>query len=329
MSATVALTAGDPSGVGPELLARLLHEIRDEHAEPVVVISSHAEIAQGLSQAGLEIDAEQLLNAPQFRLVEIDADRPESVGVVDAASGRWALAGLERALDLHAAGQASGLLFGPLNKTSLHRGGMTEPDEMRWFESRLGSGLSVSEVNVSTTFWTSRVTSHVALREVPDLITLDAVRDAVRLLHELLVSTGLSRPRLAVCALNPHAGENGLFGDEEIIAIAPGIELARGEGIDVTGPFPCDTLFRHGFDGTYDGIVTMYHDQGQIALKTRAFDGGVTLEAGLGVPICTPAHGTAFDIAGQGKASIDSTRNAYRLLRRLVASGAHKVDEAG
>lgn len=319
MSAAIALTAGDPAGVGPELLARLLWEVREESAEPVVIVSSEAEISQGVVQAGLEIEAEQLLSAPQFTLVEIDAERPQTIGEVDAASGRWALAGLEQALELHAGGQVSGLQFGPLNKTALHRAGMTEPDEMRWFENRLGSANRVSEINVTTTFWTSRVTSHVALREVADLVTPHAVRDAVRLLHSLLVSSGVSRPRLAVCALNPHAGENGLFGDEEITAIAPGVELAREERIEVTGPFPCDTLFRRGFDGTFDGIVTMYHDQGQIALKTRAFDGGVTLEAGLDIPICTPAHGTAFDIAGRGRASLDSTRNAYRLLRRLVA----------
>jgi 4-hydroxythreonine-4-phosphate dehydrogenase len=123
-----------------------------------------------------------------------------------------------------------------------------------------------------------------------------------------------------VCALNPHAGERGLFGDEEARVIQPGIDRARGRGINASGPFPCDTLFIRGFDGTYDGIVTMYHDQGQIALKTRSFDGGVTLEAGLGMPICTPAHGTAFDIVGTGSASLASMRNAYRLTERLVAA---------
>jgi 4-hydroxythreonine-4-phosphate dehydrogenase len=194
---------------------------------------------------------------------------------------------------------------------------MREPDEMRWFETRVGTAASVSEVNVSTTFWTSRVTSHVALRDVADLITPESVRDAVLLLHDLLRASGIERPRIAVCALNPHAGENGLFGDEEITAIAPGVAQAAESGAQVTGPLPCDTLFRRGFDGTFDGIVTMYHDQGQIALKTAAFDGGVTLEAGLDLPICTPAHGTAFDIVGSGRASLDSTRNAYRLLRRL------------
>ncbi|GAB3597502.1 4-hydroxythreonine-4-phosphate dehydrogenase PdxA [Microbacterium tumbae] len=284
-----------------------------------MIISSRAELARGLTQAGIDADVDRLLDTPGVVLEEIDIEYPEEVGAVGEANGRWALAGLERALELRADGRVSGLQFGPLNKTSLHLGGMTEPDEMRWFEARLGAAASASEINVSTTFWTSRVTSHVALRDVPDLVTPESVRDSVLLLHGLLVSSGVAAPRIAVCALNPHAGEHGLFGEEEITAIGPGVALAAAEGVQASGPFPCDTLFLRGFDGTFDGIVTMYHDQGQIALKTRAFDGGVTLEAGLKLPICTPAHGTAFDIVGTGRASLGSTRNAHRLLRRLAA----------
>ncbi|MFC7787739.1 PdxA family dehydrogenase [Microbacterium sp. MAHUQ-60] len=322
MTPAVALTAGDPAGVGPELLVRLLRELRGQDEGSIVVVSSEAELAQGLMQAGFDADVDQLISGAQATLEEVVCDHPGPVGDVSAASGRWALMALNRALELHADGRVAGLQFGPLNKTSLHLGGMTEPDEMRWFEARLGPTASASEVNVSTTFWTSRVTSHVALREVADLVTAEAVRDSVLLLHGLLSASGVARPRLAVCALNPHAGEHGLFGDEEITAIAPGIALAAESDVEVSGPFPCDTLFRRGFDGTYDGIVTMYHDQGQIALKTRAFDGGVTLEAGLALPICTPAHGTAFDIVGSGRASLDSTLNAYRLLCRLVGGAS-------
>lgn len=315
----IAVTAGDPAGVGPELLVRLLDELRQLPDEPVLIVSSRDELAQGLAQSGTEVELDELLATPHFGLIDVDVERPTGSGEISAEAGRWALAGLERSLELHASGHVAGIQFGPLNKTSLHLAGMAEPDEMRWFEGRVGGGLAVSEVNVSPKFWTARVTSHVALREVADLVKPGSVRDTTALLHELLVASGLASPRIAVCALNPHAGENGLFGDEEIRAIAPGVELARSMGIDASGPFPCDTLFRRGFDGTFDGIVTMYHDQGQIALKTRAFDGGVTLEAGLGIPICTPAHGTAFDIVGKGTASLDSTRNAYRLARRLAS----------
>ena len=316
MHAPIALTAGDPAGVGPELLVRLVAELRDEAAEPVVLVSSPEELRRGLEHSGLDIDLAGLLAPTHIELVDLDGAVPD--GTVSAEAGRRALAGLELALSLVTAGQVAAFVFGPLNKRSLHLAGMREPDEMRWFERQLGGAASASEVNVNEWFWTSRVTSHVAMRDVPDLITAESVEAATVLLHDLLTAAGRPEPRLAVCALNPHAGEQGLFGDEEERAIAPGVAAASARGVQVTGPHPCDTLFLRGFDGTYDGIVTMYHDQGQIALKTHAFDGGVTLEAGLGFPICTPAHGTAFDIVGTGRASLSSTRNAYRLARRLV-----------
>ena len=317
MARPLVLTAGDPAGVGPELLVRLLHDTLGADDAPVVV-STRAELALGLDRSGLPTDVDELLEVRGARLVEPAADLPVAAGEVGADSGRWALACLQRGLELFEAGEVGGLVFGPLNKTSLHLAGMAEPDEMRWFEQRLGGSRTVSEVNVTSSFWTSRVTSHVALRDVADLVTVDRVHETIVLLHELLATAGKPAPRLAVCALNPHAGENGLFGDEEATRIRPGVERALEGGVDVSGPFPCDTLFRRGFDGSFDGIVTMYHDQGQIALKTRAFDGGVTLEAGLDLPICTPAHGTAFDIVGTGRATLDSTRAAYRLARRLA-----------
>lgn len=320
----IALTVGDPAGVGPELIVGLLGALRNEPDQTVVFVGSRAQLRLGLAHRGERLSPEQLLDAPNIRFVELGdpepSTRPWAVGAVGADAGAAALAALERSLELSEAGEVAGLVFGPLNKTSLHLAGMTEPDEMRWFENRLVGATAASEVNVTTSFWTARVTSHVPLREVADLVTPDSVFRSIRLLHGLLAASGLDAPRIAVCALNPHAGENGLFGDEEITAIAPGVERSRANGIEVSGPFPCDTLFRRGFDGTFDGIVTMYHDQGQIALKTHAFDGGVTLEAGLGLPIATPAHGTAFDIVGQGIASPASTHNAYQLVRRLAST---------
>lgn len=320
MTVPIAITAGDPAGVGPELTARLLAELRADEA-PIVIISSRDELRCGIERSGSGLALEDLLATPSYTLIEPAAEFPRVTAEVSAEAGRRALAGLETGLELHARGEIGGLLFGPLNKAALHRAGMTEPDEMRWFENRFPGRRTVSEININDAFWTSRVTSHVALREVADLVTAEGVADATELLHRLLTAAGRPHPRLAVCALNPHAGENGLFGDEEAKTIGPGVEAARSQGVDVHGPFPCDTLFRRGFDRTFDGIVTMYHDQGQIAMKTHAFDGGVTLEAGLHMPICTPAHGTAFDIVGTGSASLTSTRNAYRLLRSLVDSG--------
>ncbi len=147
-----------------------------------------------------------------------------------------------------------------------------------------------------------------------------AVRDAINLLNRVLKGTGIETPRIAVCALNPHGGENGQFGREEIDHIKPGIDLAQFDGVDVQGPFPSDTTFVRARKGHFDGVVTMYHDQGQIALKTIGFDEGVTVQGGLPVPICTPAHGTAYEIVGQGIASLGPSQRAFDIACQLGAS---------
>ncbi len=157
------------------------------------------------------------------------------------------------------------------------------------------------------------MTSHVGLAKVSSLVTKKRVYEAIELMHRTLQLSGVISPRLAVAALNPHGGEGGLFGDEETEAIAPGIELARGRGIRADGPFPADTIFLRARNDGYEAVVSMYHDQGQIAMKLMGFERGVTVQGGLPVPITTPAHGTAFDIAGQGKANPSALESALKL----------------
>lgn len=321
----VALTAGDPAGIGPELLVRLLHEIAstpttdDGHA--VTVFTTAAELERGFEQAGDAVDRAAVERDPRVEIVDSGLDLgPVPVAEASDAGGRWALDHLELALVAHDRGEVDALVFAPLNKSSLHLAGMRQKDEMRWFEEQLATTGPVTELNAMAGLWTSRVTSHVAHRDAPDLITAESVLAATRLLHDALVGTGVERPRLAVCALNPHAGENGSFGREEIDHIAPGVAAARDEGMDAQGPFPADTLFLRARDGQFDGVVTMYHDQGQIAMKMIGFEGGVTIEGGLPLPVCTPAHGTAFDRVGTGTATLTSTRAAYDLARRLAAT---------
>jgi 4-hydroxythreonine-4-phosphate dehydrogenase len=178
----------------------------------------------------------------------------------------------------------------------------------------------ISEINVLDDLWTSRVTSHVGLRQVSALITKEAVYDAIVLIVGALRLAGVAEPRLLVAALNPHGGEGGLFGNEEIEAIAPAIEQARMEGIQASGPFPADTIFLRARKGGCDAVVSMYHDQGQIAMKLMGFERGVTVQGGLPLPITTPAHGTAFDIAGQGKANPQGLYQAFRLACRMGAN---------
>ena len=158
------------------------------------------------------------------------------------------------------------------------------------------SARSTPQENLATT----RVTSHVSLREVADLITEDAVIDAIRLADRTLRASGNPHPKIGVAGLNPHAGDGGIFGREEIDVIAPAVERAKTQQIAVSGPYPSDTVFLRARDGAFDAVVTMYHDQGQIAMKLMGFEQGITIQAGLPIPITTPAHGTAFDIAGKG-----------------------------
>ena len=317
----VAITTGDPAGIGPELVARLLSEIALDAGQPVTVFSTTAELDRGFDQAGAGADRAAVDAAGHIELVESGHDFVDMpLAEASERGGRWALDHLELALSAHERGEVDAIVFAPLNKSSLHQAGMHENDELRWFEKRLGVTGVVSELNAISGLWTSRVTSHVSHRDAPAQVTADRVRGAASLLNAYLIGSGVPNPRIAVCALNPHNGEGGKFGREEIDEIVPGVALARSIGIDAIGPFPADTLFLRARDGEFDGVVTMYHDQGQIAMKMIGFDGGVTVEGGIGIAVCTPAHGTAFDRVGAGTASVTSTRNAYLLARSLAAT---------
>ncbi|KAK9343515.1 pyridoxal phosphate PdxA-domain-containing protein [Lipomyces starkeyi] len=218
------------------------------------------------------------------------------------------VAELRRALDMAKRGEIDGIVFMPLNKTSLNLAGMHEKDELHWFANYLKYNEFTTEINAIDGLWTARVTSHVALKDVASLVTASVVTDAIVLIHCLLQEYGVSQPRIGVCALNPHSGEIGLFGREEIDAIIPGVKAALSKGVDVQGPYPADTIFLSR--KSCDGIVTMYHDQGQIALKVIGFDVAVTLHGGLPVVTATLAHGTAFNIVGKNLANTASSQNA-------------------
>jgi 4-hydroxythreonine-4-phosphate dehydrogenase len=196
---------------------------------------------------------------------------------------------------------------------------MHQEDELRWFAEFLNYKGVCGELNVLQDLWTSRVTSHVALKEVSQLLSSQKVFDSIEMIAKALKASGKSQPRLAVCGLNPHNGDNGNYGDEEIKIIAPGVQMAQKAGIPADGPFPADTAFVRAIrkEGGYDGVITMYHDQGQIAMKLMGFEKGVTVHGGLPIPITTPAHGTAYDIAGQNVANPQAMLNAFDLACRM------------
>jgi 4-hydroxythreonine-4-phosphate dehydrogenase len=324
----IAMLLGDPAGIGPELIAALLAEAATTQAADILLIADRAEFDEGMRIAGVKVDVASVASLdgldfsagkPLFYDFRGATEGPFERSVATAKGGRYSLDTLDIALAQTRGGATDAILFGPLNKASLHLAGLAHNDELHWFAERLGCAGPFCEFNVLDGLWTSRVTSHVALSEVPPMITHDGVVDAIRLIDTELKRSGVARPRIAVCGLNPHNGDNGSFGREEIDVIAPAVASACAHGMDVAGPFPADTIFLkvQGAQRAYDAIVTMYHDQGQIALKLMGFWRGVTVQGGLPIPITTPAHGTAFDIVGQGKANLGATRQAFELACRM------------
>jgi 4-hydroxythreonine-4-phosphate dehydrogenase len=193
-------------------------------------------------------------------------------------------------------------------------------DELAFFVDRMKTVSAYGEINILDDLWTSRVTSHLAIRDVADALTADAIESAIELIAAALKAAGRGDPRIAVAALNPHAGESGAFGREEIDIIGPVVARAAESGLDVVGPVPADTVFPLAMREGIDGVVTMFHDQGQIALKILGLGRGVTLLAGLPVPIATPGHGTAYDIAGKGVANTEGLAAAFRLVKGMVGT---------
>jgi 4-hydroxythreonine-4-phosphate dehydrogenase len=321
MKPTIALFTGDPAGIGPELVAKLLVHTSALSDANIRLIGARSVIDDGMRDANVRVDVESLL----VDWTHLDASgfaRAE----VSARNGEYMLAGLALGLAMCEQGEADAMCFAPLNKAALRAGGMRHADELHYFCEKLRfTGPSV-EFNVLESLWTSRVTSHVPLKDVSALLTREGIAQGIALLTRGLRSSGVAQPRIAVCGLNPHNGDNGAFGREEIDVIAPGVELARAQGFPADGPYPADTIFVRATrgDGGYDGVLTMYHDQGQIAMKLMGFDRGVTVPGGLPIPIATPAHGTAYDIAGRGIANIGAMRNAFALACKMA-----RASEAG
>jgi 4-hydroxythreonine-4-phosphate dehydrogenase len=309
----VGLVLGDPAGIGAELAARLLASADPKN---VVVIGDARQLA-----AGARI-AKSVL--PQVRVIDTANADPAAIplGKVSAAGGKAALENFTRGLDLARAGEVQALCFTPFNKQALHLAGNRFEDELRYAADYLGFRGPVGEFNVLEKFWNARVTSHIPLKEVAGSLTRDRIVESISLTDTAMREAGFARPRIAVAALNPHAGEGGSFGREEIDIIAPAVADARKRGMGASGPFPADTVYIGARDGRFDAVVSMYHDQGQIAFKLIGFAEGVTLLGGLPMPITTPAHGTAYDIAGRGIAREGAVLRAFRLALSMAGSRA-------
>ncbi len=329
---TIALIQGDPAGIGPELLIRLLSDEEVRAAADLVIIGAPEIFARGEAQMGVTIEG--VRHAPLEAPIEmgeeeilhldlrVDGIGDTVVGEVSAAGGRSSIEGLRNAFERKQASEIDGLVFMPFNKGSMHMGGNDFTDELGFAREFFSLTTRASEFNVANGMWNGRVTSHVAMKDVPDLLTVERIDESIELADRTLKTAGYSRPRIVVAAYNPHAGDGGLMGDEEIRVIRPAVEKAQKRQINCVGPLPADTLWLKVRDGEYDAVVTMYHDQGQIAIKLLGFDRGVSVLAGLPLPVTTPAHGTAFDIAGQAKANPVPTKNAFTMCVNMANNRA-------
>jgi len=255
-------------------------------------------------------------------LLETDTVREADIvpAQVTAAAGKGARLALTACLDAAKRGDVDAICFAPLNKLAMKKGGMDFEDELHFFADYLGVQDYFCEFNTLGTLWTSRISSHIPLAEIPKYVTKDRIQAAARLTYQTLKRAGFAQPRVAVAALNPHGGEGGTCGREEIDIIRPAVKELNEAGLPIQGPYPADTIFLKARDGALDSIVTMYHDQGQVAVKLLGFERGVTVQGGLPVPITTPAHGTAFDIAGQGKANAEAMTQAFLLAAKLTST---------
>ncbi|MEO1470037.1 MAG: 4-hydroxythreonine-4-phosphate dehydrogenase PdxA [Pseudomonadota bacterium] len=326
MKPRIGLIPGDPSGIGPELIAKLLAEPGSAERADLLLIGDTHVFAQGQAQAGLEHPMTPVERGadwtavPRFAHLAHQTIAPEDVAIatVSEASGTSTLRNLDLALDLVGEGVIDAIVFGPFNKAAMHMAGLGHDDELHYVAARQGVEGYISELNTLDGIWTSRVTSHIPLSAVASTIEGGRITDAVLLLDRTLRRSGMARPRISVAALNPHAGDNGNFGREEIDIIRPAVERIAARQFAVDGPWPSDTVFLKAKRGEIDAVVTMYHDQGQIALKLMGFDRGVTVQGGLPFPMTTPAHGTAFDIAGQGIADTGAMLAAFAIACDMV-----------
>ena len=325
----VGLALGDPTGIGPEQSARVLADRRLADAARILVIGDARVLERGAAQAGVALELRRIaepedadFSGPAVPVLDLRNYDPAAIppGKVSAESGRLTGETLKYAIDLALDERLDGITFAPLNKAALHAGGWKFNDEHQLFAHLTHHAGFFGEMNVLDNLWMSRATSHVSLRTAIDQLDAKRICDALTLADRTMRGAGFGRPRIAVCALNPHAGEDGLFGSEEIDIIAPAIAKSAARGIACTGPYPADTVFLKAFDGEFDGVLSMYHDQGQIATKLKGFNRGVTVTGGLATVFTTPAHGTAFDIVGQGVATTGALEQAVRLAARLAAA---------
>ena len=324
----IAITMGDPAGIGPEVILKALlqaAEIRD-FCMPVV-IGDRVVMEEAVRLPGLSVKL-NIINTPEEAKVT-PRSGDMSVDMIDMAaiqkfekrkptaeSGRASAVYIRKAVELALNKQVDAMVTAPISKEALKMAGMNWPGHTEMIAELTGT-RDYAMMLAGGPLRVILVTIHTSIRNVPDLVTKDKVLKTIRLAKKACTMLGIQHPRIAVAGLNPHAGEAGLFGDEEIREIIPAIEAAGREGIEASGPFPPDTVFHKAYKGGVDMVVCMYHDQGLIPLKMIAFDKGVNVTVGLPIIRTSPDHGTAYDIAWSGKAEPSSMIEALKLASHM------------
>jgi 4-hydroxythreonine-4-phosphate dehydrogenase len=329
----IAVAMGDPAGISPEIAAKLLASQAVRNAADLVVFGDRRVLEAGARVAGLRLDIDVEADAADVRLggrpvlIDLQSLDPTTIalGEATAAGGQFAIKNFLAALAYAKAGKAGAVFFTPFNKKAMRLAHPSYDDEINFIREALNHPGPASEFNVLDQLWNARVTSHIPLSKVAESITQERILRSLALTDASMRGAGFARPRIGVAALNPHAGDGGNFGREEIDVIEPAVRVAISRGLSVEGPFPSDTIFLRARNGQFDAVLTMYHDQGQIAMKMMGFDRGVTLIGGFPFAICTPAHGTAYEIAGQGVANLGASERALLLAAAMARA---RLDEA-
>lgn len=313
MKPRIAVTMGDPAGVGPEIVARLCAHPPILDMAELVVVGQRSLLEAGASFCGLP--------APQVEMVETGEAAEIIPGRPSSASGRLAGAFVEKALEMVQAGRAAAMATAPISKEALQAAGYPDTGHTTLLARRTGTEHPVMML-AGDRLKVVLVTIHKAMRQVPDLLSVEGIVHTAQVTHDSLKRYwGLTQPRLAVCGLNPHAGEGGLFGDEEERIIAPAVEKLKAQGILAEGPLPSDTVFWRATRGHFDAVVCMYHDQGLIPLKLLHFDDGVNVSLGLPIIRTSVDHGTAYDLAGTGQANPASMIAAVKMAAEMAGAG--------
>ena len=321
----LGLMLGDPTGIGPEVAIKLLNRPQTHAQARVLVVGDHRIFQQAAKHQGFDWPVRLVTRGQEvvwpsagtreILMVDLNNIDPGVVtpGSVDPAMGWRVGETLQVMTHMALNNEIDAVCFAPLNKGAINRGGWKYLDEHAMFADWNQHQGYYGEVNIIPMFCTFRVTSHVSLRKAVDLVTPERIEGAVTLAHTVLKGLGHQKPRIGVAALNPHSGEGGLFGDEEITTIRPTLQKLTAAGLYNEGPYPSDTVFLKAKAGLLDAVVIMYHDQGQIATKLLGFGEGVTLTGGLKTIYTTPAHGTAYDIVGQNKADPGAMIKAFEV----------------